>query len=185
MIKSASFGYHPYSEYMTSEGKAKYALSSHDILIDLMTPAGQLYFPLRSLNYAKNMNITPEHGTGSHDPGALVNQEHTYSGSFTYASFLVNGVPALTTQEYLWLTRALEDPDDEGRSAYFHIYLLEVPGNRTQNGEETESDIGSETPLGFIEALLNCKLTKSGRQYPEKGTIVSERDFVFSRRIPR
>lgn len=184
----SSLGFHPYSDYMTSTGKWKYALSSHDILIDIAVNGEQVYFPLRSLNYSKNMNVTPEHGTGTHDPTALVNQEHTYSGSFTYASFITTGEDVMTKRELLWLTNSLENQNDEGRAVYFDIYLMEVPGDRTPNGTASDPSIAVDpdnAPLGFIEALIDCKLTKSGRQYPEKGTIVSERDFVFSRRIPR
>jgi hypothetical protein len=39
--------------------------------------------------------------------------------------------------------------------------------------------------VGYIEALVDCKLTKSGRDIPEKGSVVSQREFKFSRRLPR
>ena len=121
----ATRGLHPYSGYATSEGNMIYAMSSLDIIIDI---AG-IYFPLRSLSYKKNMNISDEHGTGSLDPYALVNQEQTYSGSFTYASFLVSGEKALTDSESLILHSLLEDATDEGRAKYFDIILMEAAGN--------------------------------------------------------
>lgn len=75
--------------------------------------------------------LSDEHGTGSHDPYALTNQEHTYAGSFTYASYLVNGANVITRAELLALTHALENQADEGQSVYFDIYIIEVHGNRT------------------------------------------------------
>lgn len=183
--------YHPYSQYMTSDGYSIYALSIHDILIDIKG----MYFPIRSLSYQKNMNVTEEHGSGSHDPFALVDQEHTYSGTFSYAGYLVNGQPLLTTAETLALEAALEDQNDEGQPRYFNIFVMEVPGNRTIDRESSEYPeygqpvVPTKATSGrggrFIEALIDCKLTKSGRNYVEKGTVVTERDFKFARRIPR
>jgi hypothetical protein len=187
----ATRGLHPYSDYATSEGNMIYAMSSLDIIIDI---AG-IYFPLRSLSYKKNMNISDEHGTGSLDPYALVNQEQTYSGSFTYASFLVSGEKALNDSESLILHSLLEDADDEGRAKYFDIILMEAAGNsQSKLGDRSrpkhdqgnvDSAKAGALKTGFIEALINCKLTTSGREYPEKGTIVTSYDFKFSRRIPR
>lgn len=191
----ASKGLHPYSQYMVKDGLSLYSTSVHDILIDIKG----MYFPVRSINYAKNFNQEPQHGTGTRDPYAIVEHEHTYSGSFTYSSFLIEGdVPIMTNADVLALTKALEDQSDEGKSVYFNIFLLEVPGNRTPEDLSNLWTDDSEAPLiegngltaipegaTFIEALIDCKLTKSGRTYPEKGTVVTERDFVFSRRIPR
>ena len=108
----ASKGRHPYSDYMTSEGKVLHNLSGMDLIVDI----DGMYFPLRTMQYAKTMNVTDELGTGSHDPYALTNQEHLYAGSFTYASFLINGANVLTKAEYLALVHALEDQQDEGQA---------------------------------------------------------------------
>lgn len=186
-MASSSRGYHPYSNYMTSEGQEIYAMSNLDVIIDI----ADVYFPLRSLSYSKNMEISDEHGTGSLDPYALPNHQQTYTGSFTYASFLVNGEPSLTTHDKLALEALLEDQEDEGRSKYFDIIIMEVPGKHNANFSSQEAmgaiedGAGVENISSFIEALIDCKLTKSGREYPEKGTIVTQREFKFSRRIPR
>jgi hypothetical protein len=44
--------------------------------MDLIGDIAGMYFPLRTMQYAKNMNVSDELGTGSHDPYALTNQEH-------------------------------------------------------------------------------------------------------------
>lgn len=190
-----SKGQHPYSKFMVKDGYTLYNMSGHDILIDI---AG-MYFPLRSLSHDKSFNQSSEYGTGTRDPTAITEHEHGYLGSFTYASFLVDDVsPSLTTAGILALTKALEDASDEGKSRYFNIFLLEVPGNRTPDGETDMWTDDPETSLlpgtagtglcagaTFIEALVDCKLTKASRQYNVKDTVVTQRDFVYSRRIPR
>ena len=175
-----SRGQHPYSEYMVAPGKALYALSTLDILIDV---AG-MYFKARSIRWDKTFTNTDEYGSGTRDPYARVSQEHKYAGSLTFASFLVDGTPALTTHEYLALTNALTDQLDEGGAVYFDIIIREVPGKHLDN---VSIDYGSTdaVSLGFIEALINCKVDKFTRDYPDKGTIVSSVDFGFSRKIPR
>ncbi len=181
-----SKGRHPYSDYMVSEGQALHNLSGLDLIIDI---AG-MYWPLRTLRYDKNMNIEDAHGTGSHDPYALPHHENTYSGSFSYASYLVNGANVMTRAEVLALTHALEDQEDEGSPKYFDIYIIEVQGNRTPTKgqsfqEMADAVLANETLVGYIEALVDCRLTKSGREVPEKGSVVSTREFKFSRRLPR
>jgi len=181
-----SKGRHPYSDYMTSEGKVLHNISGCDILIDI----ADMYFPLLTMQYAKTMNVSDETGTGSHDPYALTGHEHTYAGSFTYASFLVNGVNVMTRAENLALTSALENQDDEGTPNYFDIYIIEVQGNRTPASgqsftEYADALLEDETIVGYIEALVDCKLTKSGRDIPEKASVISQREFKFSRRLPR
>lgn len=188
-----SKGLHPFSQYMVKDGYTIESFSIHDILIDIKG----MYFPLRSLTHAKNFNQEAQYGSGTRDPTAIVEHEHSYSGSFSYGGYLVNGTPALTNAGVLALTTALEIQADEGKSDYFNIYLLEVPGDRTPQQlsdiypDEEEpplivgGSVGSLSGATFIEALIDCKLTKSGRNYQEKGSVVSERDFVYSRRIPR
>ena len=113
----ASKGRHPYSDYMTSEGKVLHNLSGMDLIVDI----ADMYFPLRTMQYAKNMNISDEHGTGSHDPYALTNQEHTHAGSFTYASYLVNGANVMTRAGLLALTHALENQAASFEAAQWSI----------------------------------------------------------------
>lgn len=175
-----SRGQHPYSEYMVTPGKALYALSTLDILIDV---AG-MYFKARSIRWDKTFTNTDEYGSGTRDPYARVSQEHKYAGALTFASFLVDGTPALTTHEYLALTNALTDQQDEGGAKYFDVIIREVPGKHLDN---VNIDYGSTdaVSLGFIEALINAKVDKFTRDYPDKGTIVSSVDFGFSRKIPR
>ncbi len=180
-----SIGHHPKSTYMVSDGYALHNISGLDLVIDI---AG-LYFPLRSINYAANHNVSDEHGTGTHDPVALTNQEHTYTGSFAYASFLVTGENVMTQKDALILTQLLQDQADEGLSKYFDIYILEVQGKRTPQAgmtfeEAIEAEIGAGN-FGYLEALVDCKVTKINRDIPEKNTVVSSRDFKFSYKLPR
>lgn len=182
-----SIAHHPKSTYMTKDGYAIHNISGLDLIIDI---AG-LYFPLRTLNYQVNHNVGDEHGTGSHDPFALPNLEHTYTGSFSYASFLVSGENVITQSDVLALTQLLQDQDDEGQSVYFDIYMLEIQGKRTPGSqklsfqEQVEAVLQNESIVGYIEALVNCKITKLGRDVPEKNTVVSSRDFKYMWKLPR
>jgi hypothetical protein len=180
-----SRGQHPYSEYMVSPGKALYALSTLDILIDV---AG-MYFKARSIKWDKTFTNTDEYGSGTRDPYARVSQEHKYTGSLTYASFLVDGTPALTTHEALALTNALTDQQDEGGAVYFDVIIREVPGKHAENanfGDGVQPGVSNASAnLGFIEGLIDAKVDKFTREYADKGTIVSSVDFGFSRKIPR
>jgi len=180
---------------MVKDGFSVASYSVHDIIIDI---AG-MYFPLRTLDHSKNFNQEAQYGSGTRDPTAIVEHEHTYNGSFSYGGFLIDGeTQVMTTAGVLALTRALEDQLDEGKSRYFNIFLLEVPGNRTPDQLTDMFTDDGEAPLitgdgitvipegaTFIQALIDCKLTKSGTTYTEKGSVVSSRDFVYSRRIPR
>lgn len=185
------YGQHPASGYMVSDNMEVYALSTLDIIIDIKG----MFFRCRSLSHAKNLNVTEEYGSGSLDPFALVNQEHAYSGSLTFASFLVDGSSALTTNDRLILRRSLLDQQDEGRATYFHIYTMEVPGRA--NGEQTSQELlnaienrndlsptAAAGMMNFIEALFNCKVTKFNRDYADKGTIVSSIDFKYMYSLP-
>jgi hypothetical protein len=183
-----SIGHHPKSGYMVKDGYTLHNLSGLDLIIDI---AG-VYFPLRSLQFAANHNISDEHGTGSHDPYALTNQEHTYTGSFSYASFLVNGDNVLTQKDVLALSTLLQDQADEGVSKYFDIYIIEVQGKRTPSAsgassfeELVEATLQNESLVGYINALVDCKVTKINRDIPEKNTVVSSREFKFSYMLPR
>jgi hypothetical protein len=108
-------------------GQGPHNLSGIDLIVDI----DGMYFPLRTMQYAKTMNVSDELGTGSHDPYALTNQEHLYAGSFTYASFLINGAKRAYQGRVLALVHAPEDQQDEGQAVYFDIYIIEVQGNRT------------------------------------------------------
>ena len=182
----ASIGHHPKSTYMTKDGYALHNISGLDLVIDI---AG-LYFPLRALSYAANHNVSDEHGTGTHDPVALTNQEHTYTGNFSYASFLVAGENVLTKGEVLALTNLLQEQADEGVSKYFDIYILEVQGARTPAAGQTfeqriEAALAGMGVVGAIECLVDCKVTKTNRDIPEKNTVVSSREFKYSFKLPR
>jgi hypothetical protein len=178
----ASRGLHPYSEYMVSPGKALYALSTLDILIDV---AG-MYFKARSVRWDKAFTNTDEYGSGTRDPYARVSQEHKYTFALTFASFLVDGTPALTTHEQLALTKALTDQDDEGGAVYFDTIIREVPGKHANNANFGDLDgLGPTQGGSFIEALINCKVDKFTRDYADKGTIVTSVDGGFMRKIPR
>lgn len=174
-----SRGQHPYSEYMVTPGKALYALSTLDILIDV---AG-MYFKARSIKHSKAFNNEDMYGSGTRDPYARLSHEHKYSGTLTFASFLVDGTPALTTHESLALTNALTDQDDEGGAVYFDIIIREVPGKHFDAANFGNE--GAVASLGFIEALIDCKLDKFDRDCADKGAVVTSLDFGFSRKIPK
>lgn len=183
-----SQGHHPGSTYMVSDGKAIHNLSGLDLIVDI---AG-VYFPLRTLQFAAMHNVGDEHGTGSHDPWALPNLEHTYTGSFSYATYLVNGTNVLTKSDMLALATLLHDQADEGLSKYFDIYIIEVQGKRTPTaaGAQSFQDavdalLQSESAVGYIEALVNCKVTKTDRNFGEKTPGVSTREFKYMYKLPR
>jgi len=181
-----SIGHHPKSTYMVKDGYALHNISGLDLVIDI---AG-VYFPLRAMSYAATHNVTDEYGTGTHDPTALVNQEHAYTGNFSYGSFLVTGENVLTKGEVLALTHLLQDQADEGLSKYFDIYIIEVQGKRTPSTgttfeEQVEAVLQNESMVGAIECLVDCKITKTNRDIPEKNTVISSREFKFSYKLPR
>lgn len=174
-----SRGLHPYSEYMVTQGKALYALSTLDILIDV---AG-MYFKARSIKWDKTFTNEDMYGSGTRDPYARVSHEHKYTGTLTFASFLVDRSPALTTHEMLALTNALTDQEDEGGAVYFDVIIREVPGKHLEAANF--GDESTVSVLGFIEALLDAKVDKFTRDFPDKGSIVTSIDFGFSRKIPK
>jgi len=181
-----SIGHHPKGGYMTSEGYTLHNLSGLDLVIDI---AG-LYFPLRSLTYGIEHELIEEGQVGTHDPVALIESSHRYTGTFTYASFLVNGVNVLTHNDALSLKKKLMKQSDEGSSKYFDIYIIEVQGKRTPGTgttfeEQVEAALQNESMVGYIEALVDCKVTKVNRDIPEKNTVVSSREFKYSYKIPR
>ena len=181
-----SIGHHPKGGYMTSDGYTLHNLSGLDLVIDI---AG-IYFPLRSLTYGIEHELIEEGQVGTHDPVALIESSHRYTGTFTYASFLVNGVNVFTHNDALALKKKLMKQSDEGSSKYFDIYIIEVQGNRTPESgqsfqELADAVLANENIVGYVEALVDCKLTKSGREIPDKASVVSQREFKFSRRLPR
>ncbi|WP_348528400.1 hypothetical protein, partial [Methanothrix sp.] len=93
-------------------------------------------------------------------------------------------------EDKLTLTKLLQDQADEGVSKYFDIYIIEVQGKRTPGAGETfeeqiEAALQNESMVGYIEALVDCKVTKVNRDVPEKNTVVSSRDFKYSYKLPR
>jgi hypothetical protein len=174
-----SYGKHPGSDEHVGAGYEKYAMNTLDIQADI----GGVMWPLRSIKWDKTFKIDPEHGTGSHDPGALVNAEHGYVASFTYASFLVNGTPAMVTKDVLALGSLLTDAMNEGRAKYFDIYIMEVPSNSAEN-PDAATEAQAFTKAGSIEVLMDNKVTKITRDYPHNGTIVTSVDTIFRKKLP-
>lgn len=138
------------------------------------------------MQYAKNMNISDEHGTGSHDSYALTNQEHTYSVSFTYASYLVNGANIMTRAELLALTPALEKQADEGHVVYFDI----CPNRAKASG----SWLMPCWPMGYVEALVGlqadqiwpghtgeglCGISKGVQVLPQTAAMIGDLIYHF------
>ena len=75
-------------------------------------------------------------------------------------------------------------------SKYFDIYIIEVQGKRTPTAgmtfeEQVEAVLQNESIVGYIEALVDCKVTKVNRDIPEKNTVVSSREFKYSYKLPR
>jgi hypothetical protein len=102
----------------------------------------------------------------------------------------VNGANVLTTGEVLALTQLLQDQEDEGLSKYFDIYIIEVQGKRTPGTgttfeEQVETILQNESMVGHIDALVDCKVTKTNRDIPEKNTVISSREFKYSYKLPR
>jgi hypothetical protein len=145
--------------------------SVFDVVIDI---AG-IFFPLKSLNYAKAMAVDVDYGIGSRIPYWLTEQQIGFSGSFSYVSYVkdAGSLAAADKSKGLLLTRLLEDQDDEGKPMYFNIIVLD----RTAPG-------GSPNYADFIEALVHCKLTSAKRDFPDSKSVVSSRDFVAMYRIP-
>ena len=181
-----SIGHHPKGGYMTSEGYTLHNLSGLDLVIDI---AG-IYFPLRSLTYGIEHELIEEGQVGTHDPVALIESSHRYTGTFTYASFLVNGVNVFTHNDALALKKKLMKQSDEGSSKYFDIYIIEVQGPRTPTPDmlsfEQQIDMvmKNESRVGFVEALADCKVTKFNRDIPYKDTVISSVDFKYSFMLP-
>jgi len=78
----------------------------------------------------------------------------------------------------------------KARQLYFDIYIIEVQGNRTPESgqsfqELADAVLANENIVGYVEALVDCKLTKSPAEIPDKASVVSQREFKFSRRLPR
>lgn len=173
---------------MTSEGYTLHNLSGLDLVIDI---AG-IYFPLRSLTYGIEHEIIEEGETGNHDPVALIENSHRYTGTFTYASFLVNGVNVLTHNDVLALKKKLMRQSDEGSSKYFDIYIIEVQGPRTPTPdmkklsfeEYIDMVMENNNMVGFVEALADCKVTKFNRDIPYKDTVASSVDFKYRFMLP-
>jgi hypothetical protein len=59
------------------------------------------------------------------------------------------------------------------------------PGAGESFQELDDAVLANENIMGYVEALVDCKLTKSGRKIPDKASVVSQREFKFSRRLPR
>jgi len=88
------------------------------------------------------------------------------------------------------LVHALEDQQDEGQAKYFDIYIIESrsTGRLLEASRASRSWLTPSWPTRaswIYRGLVDCKLTKSGREIPEKGSVVSQREFKFSRRLPR
>jgi len=181
-----SIGHHPKSTYMTTDGYALHNDSGLDLIIDI---AG-VYFPLLTLTYTMTHTVEPQHQTGMHGPVALINTDHDGSGTFSYASFLVKGEDAPTTEKTLALPDLLQEKYDEGQSKYFDIYILEVQGPRTPMDsrmsfeDQVETILQNQSSVGFIEALADCKITKQHRNVQHKQSVISSWDFDYSYKIP-
>jgi hypothetical protein len=50
-----------------------------------------------------------------------------------------------------------------------------------------DSVLANENIVGYVEALVDRKLTKSGREIPDEASVVSQREFKFkfSRKLPK
>jgi len=147
----------------TSEGVSIEAKSSNDIIIEI---AG-IFFPLKALNYTKTIEVTDEYGTGLHGPYDLNSKQIAISGNFSYGSFITKG-------ERDVLRSLLEDQGDEGLPLWFQIIVMD----RATGG-------GSKGIGSYIEALMNCKITSSGRDYNENGTVLTRQDFKSMGRVPK
>jgi len=152
-----------------SPGYYQEATAFNDIIIDI---AG-VYFKLRSFQYTKNLTEDEEYGSGGHLPWDIVDKQIAITGNFEYASFLKSGEPAMSEWQRLALHALLENQGDEGQALFFNIIVM-------------KREVGGAADYGdFIEALINCKVTSSGRTYPENNTVITRHEFKAMGRLPK
>jgi len=146
------------------------ATSSNDVVISV---AGA-WFPCKRLSYAKTIEVKEEWGTGSHLPYALTTHNIGFTGSFDVGTWLSDG-------DRHALTYLLEDQGDEGIPIYFDIIIMDrFPAKEDSAGTVPTGEISRSV----FEKLLNCKITKSGRDYPENSTVLTQYEFKAMERFP-
>jgi len=57
--------------------------------------------------------------------------------------------------------------------------------SRCPSNNRSRLSCRTKSIVGYIEALVDCKVTKTNRDIPEKNTIVSSREFKYSYKLPR
>lgn len=148
------------------------ATSSNDVVIMV---AG-VWFPCKRLSYAKQIEVKDEWGTGSHLPYALTTHNIGFTGSFDVGTWLTAG-------DRHALTYLLEDQGDEGIPIYFDIVIMDRFPSKDPD-EETQVVPTGEIGRAIFEKLKNCKVTKSGRDYPENNTVMTQYEFKAMERSP-
>jgi hypothetical protein len=146
------------------------ATSSNDVVISVAS----VWFPCKRLSYAKTIEVKEEWGTGSHLPYALTTHNIGFTGSFDVGTWLSDG-------DRHALTYLLEDQADEGIPIYFDIMIMDrFPSKDQDAGTVSTGNVGR----AVFEKLLNCKVTKSGRDYPENNTVLTQYEFKAMERSP-
>lgn len=144
------------------------AMSFNDVVVEV---AGVM-FPVKRLAYAKTIEVKQEWGTGSRLVYDLTSHNIGITGSFDVGTWI-------TQEDRHALTRLLEDQADEGKPKFFNIQIMERLASGDA-GTVSSGDIGR----AVFEKLIRCKLTKSGRDYPENATVMTQYEFIASERWP-
>jgi len=116
--------------------------------------------PCKSVRADRKIDITPEHGTGSHLPYNLTEGKITYEGTFRIGSFTTSAPGDAAVWEEL-LQVYLEDPSDEGLPRKFNIRIVD----RKSGGQ--------------IQSYKGCKLSGDSIDIGEPGK-TTEREYPFS-----
>ncbi|HNR57329.1 MAG TPA: hypothetical protein PKJ51_02625 [Methanothrix sp.] len=173
-----------------SEGWKIEATSSNDVVIQV---AG-IMFPVKRIAYQKRIEVKEEWGTGSHLVYDLTTHNIAFTGSFDIGTWISKG-------DRHALLKLLEDQGDEGIPNWFNIVITQrlpeprpssssggPPAEPLGGGENTSPEGGvvatSTIERAVFEKLINCKVTTSGRDYPENNTVMTQYEFKAMYREP-
>ncbi len=149
-----------------------------DIQVELDTPRGTLYIPVKELSFKKTQTMTSEHSSGTALPYHLTEGAIDYEGEFSIGTWFteeVNHTDAETWEKLLYYY--LERPYDEGRPFEFNINLHE------RDRPDGIDAITYEGGGGIWVQLQRCKLTGDSFTMGESGTLKRTYPFKFLRRV--
>jgi hypothetical protein len=163
------------------------AQSSNDIVIQIK----DAYFPAKRLAYSKTVEVKEEWGTGSHLMYDLSTHNIGFAGSFDVGTWLHE-------KDKHALTYMLENQSDEGVPEWFAILIMnrlaeydphppgfyEGQSEDAGEGDPARTVTTQEVNSATFEKLINCKITRAGRDYPLNDTIMTQYEFKAMRRTP-